>query len=58
MNIVATALCVQLLYMHRFEKEYTVKEVLGQGGFGVVFHVRSKFDHAEYALKLIKLPDE
>ena len=42
----------------RFEEEFTVREVLGQGGFGVVFHVKSNFDHGEYALKLTKLPAE
>ena len=42
----------------RFEEEFAVREVLGQGGFGVVFHVKSKFDHGDFALKLIKLPAE
>ena len=35
-----------------------MKEVLGRGAFGVVFHVKSKFDLHEYALKLTRLPDE
>ena len=43
---------------YRFEEEFTVRKVLGQGGFGVVFHVKSKFDHGDYALKLTKLPAE
>ena len=51
-------ICSTSIYCYRFEKEFTVKEVLGQGAFGVVFHVKSMFDRGEYALKLTKLPDE
>ena len=35
-----------------------MREILGQGGFGVVFHVKSKFDHGVFAFKLTKLPAE
>ena len=33
-----------------------LKEELGRGGFGVVYHVRKEFDSVDYALKIIKLP--
>ena len=53
-----TSVYALLVHSLRFEKDFTVKEVLGHGGFGVVFHVKSSFDHSDYALKLTRLPDE
>lgn len=41
----------------RFFKLHTLKEKLGQGGFGVVYHVQHKIDKKEYALKIVRLPD-
>lgn len=41
---------------NRLEREFDLKERLGMGGFGVVYHVTNKLDGGEYALKVIKLP--
>ena len=32
-----------------------MEKCLGKGGFGVVYHVKRKFDSADYAIKIIKL---
>ena len=32
-----------------------VQEKLGKGGFAVVYHMRKKFDRADYAVKIIRL---
>ncbi len=40
----------------RLKLEFDVMELLGKGGFGVVYRVKSKLDNGEYALKIIKLP--
>ena len=47
-----------MLHYHvcRLEKDYVVEKRLGKGGFGVVYHVKRKFDRADYAIKIIKLP--
>lgn len=47
-----------VLTCSKLEEEFTVREILGQGGFGVVLHVKSKLDHQSHALKLMKLPLE
>ena len=39
----------------RFHNDFEFKEVLGQGGGGVVFLVKNKFDENLYAIKRIKL---
>ena len=44
-------------FHYRF-KEYVLKEELGRGGFGVVFHVLHKIDKKEYALKIVRLRDK
>ena len=40
----------------KFKKEYEMRQRLGKGGFGVVYRVRKKFDHADYAVKIVRLP--
>ena len=45
-----------MYYVYRLKKDYDVMKHLGKGGFGVVYHVRNKLDHQEYAVKIIKLP--
>ena len=48
-----------LVCIHRgFTKEYSIVKKLGKGGFGHVFQVLSKTDNAEYAIKIIRLPNE
>ena len=47
---------LHMMYTYRLEREYELKEELGRGGFGVVYHVKNKLDHGEFALKIIKLP--
>ena len=42
----------------RFGLDYELKGQLGKGGFGVVYHVRSKTDGGEYAVKRISLPNQ
>ncbi len=41
---------------NRLETEFELKDRLGRGGFGVVYHVKNKLDDGQYALKIIKLP--
>lgn len=45
-----------VLSIPRLETQYKVIEFLGEGGFGVVYHVRHKLDGTDYAVKIIKLP--
>ena len=40
----------------RLENDYVVEKCLGKGGFGKVYHVKRKFDRADYAIKIINLP--
>ena len=35
-----------------------LKEKLGKGGFGVVYVIKHKIDDSEYALKIVRMPDE
>ena len=44
--------------MYRLEKDYVVVKPLRKGEFGVVCHVKRRFDCAEYAVKIIKLPNK
>ena len=39
----------------KFKELFTFKEYLGKGGFAVVYHMRKTFDHADYAVKIIRL---
>ena len=56
LSVIRLCLYFNTVTYSRFEEEFTVRDILGQGGFGVVFHVKSNFDHGDYALKLIRLP--
>merc|ERR1719197_1924073 len=38
----------------RYLTEFEVLREIGKGGFGRVFHVRHRMDHAEYAVKRIR----
>ena len=60
-------ICISLFHAHlclrahlpwllRFDKDYDLKDCLGRGGFGVVYHVKNRTDGGEYAVKKIKLP--
>ena len=40
------------------EKEFIVKKLLGEGGFGVVVHASHKIDGRQYAIKIVKLPQK
>lgn len=46
------------LALCRLEMDYDVVAELGRGGYGLVYHVKHKLDHKEYAVKVIKLPSE
>jgi serine/threonine protein kinase len=37
----------------RLAEDYTVIKMLGNGGYGKVFHVRHKTDGMEYAVKVV-----
>lgn len=43
-------------YQSRFVSDYDVEQVLGKGGFGVVFAAKNKVDDCQYAIKRIILP--
>lgn len=43
-------------YQSRFGTDFDVVQVLGKGGFGVVFEVKNKIDDCNYAIKRIVLP--
>eukprot|EP00731_Ephydatia_muelleri_P026076 Em0018g176a len=45
-------------HISRLEIDYDVVEELGRGGYGLVYHVKHKVDHQEYAVKVIKLPSD
>jgi len=47
---------VEKYWNGRFKKDYEMKQRLGKGGFGVVYRVKKKFDRAEYAVKIVRLP--
>ncbi|CAG5112082.1 Oidioi.mRNA.OKI2018_I69.chr2.g6338.t1.cds [Oikopleura dioica] len=40
----------------KYEREFETKNVLGKGGFGVVFEALNKNDKSNYAIKRIELP--
>lgn len=44
-------------YQSRFVGDYDVLQVLGKGGFGVVFAAKNKVDDCHYAIKRIILPN-
>lgn len=43
-------------FQSRFASDFDVVQILGKGGFGVVFAVRNKIDDCHYAIKRIVLP--
>ncbi|KAL4232210.1 Eukaryotic translation initiation factor 2-alpha kinase 3 [Mactra antiquata] len=44
-------------YISRFASDFEDLEVLGRGGFGVVFEAKNKVDECHYAIKRITLPN-
>ena len=42
----------------RLEQDYNEIIELGQGGYGIVYRAKHKWDHRFYAIKVIKLPSE
>eukprot|EP01132_Coremiostelium_polycephalum_P006047 gene6047-7532_t len=42
----------------RFKNEFKQLEILGKGGFGIVFKAENKFDGIEYAVKRIKVSND
>lgn len=42
-------------YISDFHKNFEVIDLLGKGGFGIVFHVKNKKDANEYAVKRINM---
>ena len=53
--LVLLLLWCTLSHACRLENDYVMEKCLGKGGFGVVYHVKRKFDSADYAIKIIKL---
>lgn len=43
-------------YLSRFASDFDVVQILGKGGFGVVFAAKNKIDDCHYAIKRIVLP--
>lgn len=43
-------------FQSRFGTDFDVVQILGKGGFGVVFSVKNKIDDCHYAIKRIVLP--
>jgi translation initiation factor 2-alpha kinase 3 len=44
-------------FIHRYASDFDHIEVLGKGGFGVVFEATNKVDECHYAIKRISLPN-
>ena len=42
----------------RLERDFSVGEMLGRGGFATVYKVKGKIDGGSYALKIVKLPNK
>ena len=42
----------------RLERDFSVGEMLGKGGFATVYKVKGKIDGGSYALKIVKLPNK
>lgn len=45
-------------FQSRFSTDFNVVQVLGKGGFGVVFAAKNKIDDCQYAIKRIVLPNK
>uniref|UniRef100_A0A336MCR2 non-specific serine/threonine protein kinase n=1 Tax=Culicoides sonorensis TaxID=179676 RepID=A0A336MCR2_CULSO len=45
-------------FQSRFATDFDVVQILGKGGFGVVFAVKNKIDDCHYAIKRIVLPSK
>lgn len=45
-------------FQSRFASDFDIVQILGKGGFGVVFAVKNKIDDCHYAIKRIVLPSK
>lgn len=46
-------LVIYIYIYSRFISEYTVTDILGEGGFGCVFEAENRYDETKYAVKRI-----